>query len=210
VRGIYVPIDKAVLLELYVDREMSIPQVAKELGTNIRVVHRRLIEHGIPRRHHGARTARFSADHYIRAGDVLTRPFLVDRYRKKKMTVAQIAQETGFDPSTVRGYLHRFDIELRETRYLITDPKQVAKLRQRGLSTKQIAETFGCSIATVERAFRRYGIFPPTRPTLIDRIDPKQLAKLRREGFTVAEIAQWLACSPRTIERAIQRYGIGG
>jgi DNA-binding CsgD family transcriptional regulator len=205
-RGIYVPIEKTVLVELYVEREMSIPEVAVELGTNLRVVHRRLIEHGIPRRNPGTRPAH--GHHLPRPATILTPKFLVDHYEKKGMTATQIAEETGFSAESVKYYLSRAGIPIRHTRYHI-DPRQLAKLRQRGLSTKQIAEKFGCSNATVERAFRRCGILAPSQPTLIDRIDPKKLAKLRWEGFTVAEIARRLGCSPRTIERAIQRYGIG-
>jgi IS30 family transposase len=112
----------------------------------------------------------------------------------------------------VRYYLARGGIPIRGLRFTLQydiDRKRLAKLRQRGLSTKQIADEFGCSETTIERALRRYGITPPTRPTLVDRIDPKRLAKLRRDGLTVAEIARRLGCSPRTVDRAFQRYGIG-
>jgi hypothetical protein len=82
VRGIYVPIDTAALAELYVEREMSILEVAVELGTNIRVVHRRLIEHGIPRRNPGTRPAH---GHQLqRPANILTPKFLVDRYRGRE------------------------------------------------------------------------------------------------------------------------------
>jgi AraC-like DNA-binding protein len=123
------------------------------------------------------------------------------------MTVAQIAAETAFSTDSVLSYLRRAGIPIRRTRYHI-DPERLVKLRQLGLSTKQLAEEFGCSIATVERAFRRYGIFAPSQPTIIDRIDPKKLAKLRKEGGKVVEIARRLNCSERTVGRAFRRYGI--
>jgi transposase len=100
------------------------------------------------------------------------------------------------------------DIPPRGIRHHISGTALV-KFKRQGLTTKQIADRMGCSDTTVERAMRRYGLFPPTRPTFVDRIDPKRLAKLRRDGLKVTEIAERLGYSKRTIERALQRYGIG-
>jgi DNA-binding CsgD family transcriptional regulator len=209
-RGIYVPIDKAVLVELYVNRGMSIPDIAMELGTNIRVIHRRLIEHEIPRRNPGTRPAH---GHPLpRPATILTPKFLVEAYQRKQMTTPQIAAATGFSVDSVTYYLRHAGIPIRGVRFVRRydiERKPLVRLRRQGLTVKQIAARFGCSEATVERALRCYGIFPPTRPTLVDRIDPKRLAKLRKEGVTVAEIARRLGCSPRTVDRALQRYGIG-
>jgi transposase len=62
------------------------------------------------------------ADRHTRASVILTRPVVVDRYHEKGMTVSRIAEQTGFHPSTVRSYLHRFDIKIRHSRYHV-DPK---------------------------------------------------------------------------------------
>jgi DNA-binding CsgD family transcriptional regulator/transposase-like protein len=205
-RGVYVPLDKSVLVELYVERGMSIPEVAAALDTNLRVVHRRMIEHGIPRRNPGTRPAH--GQELERPANVLTPQFLVEAYQRKQMTIGQIAGQTRFSTETVKYYLCRAAIPVRRIRYDI-DPKQLARLRRRGLSPPQIAAEFGCSADTIERALRRYGIPDPNQPALIDRIDPKQLAKTRKEGLTMAEIARRLNCSERTVGRAFYRYGIG-
>jgi DNA-binding CsgD family transcriptional regulator len=189
---------------------MSIPDVAKELGTNIRTVHRRMIEHGIPRRNPGTRPAHGGPRR--RPATALTPKFLVEAYERKQMTTGEIAAQTGFSVDSVRYYLARAGIPIRGVRFTLQydiDRKRLVRLRRQGLTVKQIAARFGCSEATIERALRRYGLFPPTRPTLVDRVDPKRLAKLRKEGVPVAEIARQLGCSPRTVDRAFQRYGIG-
>jgi IS30 family transposase len=209
-RGLHVPIDKAVLVALYTEQGLSIREVASELSTTTRTVHRRMIGYGIRRRNPGARPGHGAPDRYTRATVVLTRAFLADHYKNKGMTVPEIAEETGFHPSTVRQYFLYFGLEMGRTRAirLHIDPKQLARLRRAGLTVPEIAARMGCSQTTNERAVRRYGIFRPSRPTLVDRIDPKHLAKLRREGLMVAEIADQLGYSQRNIERALQRYGI--
>jgi DNA-binding CsgD family transcriptional regulator len=206
VRGIYVPIEKRTLTELYVEREMSIPDIANDLGTNLRVVHRRLIEHGIPKRNPGTRLA--VGLPLPPPATVLTPQFLVGTYRRQQMTMAEIAAQTGFSTDTVSSHLRRTGIPIRHIRSDI-ERKELVKLMRQGLTMKQIAAGFGCSNATVEPAFRRYGILAPSQPTIIDRIDPKKLAKLRREGFTVAEITDQMGYSKRGVERALPHYGIG-
>jgi DNA-binding CsgD family transcriptional regulator len=80
---------------------------------------------------------------------------------EKGLTTEQIAAETGFNPSTVGYYLRRAGIPIRPrgfiTQYHI-DHKELAKLRRLGVTTKQIAEQYGCSITTVERALRLCGL----------------------------------------------------
>jgi DNA-binding CsgD family transcriptional regulator len=148
---------------------MSIPDIAKELGTNLRVVHRRLIEHGIPRRNPGTRPAQ--GDPRQRPATVLTPEFLVEAYKRKQMTTLQIAAQTGFSVDSVSYYLRRAGIPIRGvgfTRQYNVERKQLVRIRSQGLTVKQIAARLGCSEATIDRAFRRCGLFPPSRPTLVN------------------------------------------
>jgi hypothetical protein len=59
-RGVFVPIEKATLVDLYWDRGVTLGEIAGELGVSLRTVHRRMIEAGILRRNMGLRPARYS------------------------------------------------------------------------------------------------------------------------------------------------------
>jgi hypothetical protein len=68
---------------------------------------------------------------------------------------------TGFHPTTVLFYVHRAGLPVQPTgsatKYDI-GRHELVKLRRDGLMVKQIAERFGCSEGTVQRALRRYGL----------------------------------------------------
>jgi hypothetical protein len=48
--GRYSPIDRAQLIELYVDRGLTIDQVGAKMGVSGFTGHKRMVEHGIPTR----------------------------------------------------------------------------------------------------------------------------------------------------------------
>ena len=117
-------------------------------------VRRRMIESGIsgrnlaPRRGHGERL--------LRPAEVLTPSFL-----KATVTTGQIADKTGFNRSTVRYYVRQAGSPIRPvgfTGQYDIKAKERAKLRRQGRSSRQIADNYGSSVTTVERALRRYGL----------------------------------------------------
>ena len=117
-------------------------------------VRRRMIESGIsgrnlaPRRGHGERL--------LRPAEVLTPSFL-----KATVTTGQIADKTGFNRSTVLYYVRQAGIPIRPvgfTRQYEIKKNELAKLRRQGRRPREIAEQYGCSVTTVERALRRYGL----------------------------------------------------
>jgi hypothetical protein len=72
--------------------------------------------------------------------------------------VTKVSPTTGAgDSRGVRRYLSTSGIPIRTARYQI-EKRQLAKLRRQGFNSKQIAEQYGCSVTTVERALRRYGL----------------------------------------------------
>jgi hypothetical protein len=73
-RGVFVPIDKATLAELYRDRGLSLREIADELETSTMTVRRRMKEYGIGQRNPGTRPAHGDQAH--RAAEVLTPRFL--------------------------------------------------------------------------------------------------------------------------------------
>jgi transposase len=158
-RGIYVPINKTVLEDLYWNQGLSIPQVAEEVGVALRTVHRRMIEYGIPRRNMGPRPRH--GEEVKRASEVLTPKFLRERYVRKGMTTGQIGAETGFNPTAVTYYVRQAGTPIRPVGFIRQydiKKKELAKLRRQGRSPRQIADYYGCSVTTVERTLRRYGL----------------------------------------------------
>jgi DNA-binding CsgD family transcriptional regulator len=77
------------------------------------------------------------------------------------MTTGQIAEKTGFNRSTVLDYVRQAGIPIRPVGFIRQyeiEKKELAKLRRQGRSPRQIAQHYGCSVTTVERALRRYGL----------------------------------------------------
>jgi DNA-binding CsgD family transcriptional regulator len=77
------------------------------------------------------------------------------------MTTGQIAGMTAFNRSTVLYYVRGAGIPIRPvgfTRQYDIRKSELAKLRRQGQSPREIAEHYGCSVTTVERALRRYGL----------------------------------------------------
>jgi transposase len=158
-RGVYVPLEERVLQDLYWERGLSIPKVAEELGVALRTVHRRMMEYGIPRRNVGPRPA--DGRLLKRPAEILTLRFLKYTYERKRMTTVQIAEQTGFSHRTVTYWLRHAGIPIRESgfaRQYHIERKDLIKLRRQGVGPKQVAAEYGCSVTTVERALRRYGL----------------------------------------------------
>ena len=151
----YIPIDKATLVDLYWDQGLTLKEIGEKLGASLRTVHRRMMEADVPRRNLGSRPAH--GDLPQRPAKVLTPKFLTKTYEQKRMTMKQIAEQTGFSVGSVRRYLISAGIPIRTARYQI-ERRELAKLWRQGFNSKQIAEQYGCSVTTVRRALRRYGL----------------------------------------------------
>jgi DNA-binding CsgD family transcriptional regulator len=77
------------------------------------------------------------------------------------MSTSQIAAQTGFHPTTVLFYVHRAGLPIQPTGSAAKfdiGRKDLAKLRRDGLMLKEIAERFGCSEGTVQRALSHHGL----------------------------------------------------
>jgi DNA-binding CsgD family transcriptional regulator len=151
----YIPIDKATLEQMYWHQRLSLTEIGEKLGVHFTTVQRRMIEYGIPRR------TRPGHGDQQRAAEVLTPGFLKATYQRKGMTTGQIADKTGFNRSTVLYYVRQAGIPIRPvgfTRQYEIKKNELAKLRRQGRRPREIAEQYGCSVTTVERALRRYGL----------------------------------------------------
>jgi hypothetical protein len=155
----FIHIDKATLVDLYWGQRLTLTEIGTKLGVHFMTVHRRMIEYGIPRRNMGTRRA--DGDHPSRPAEVLTPGFLKASYQRKGMTTDQIAAETGFNSSTVRYYLRQAGIPIRGPGFIRQhhiDRRELGKFRRQGWSNNRIGDHYDCSVTTVERALRRYGL----------------------------------------------------
>jgi IS30 family transposase len=157
--GRYFPIDRAQLIDLYVEQGLTLAQVGHKLGVSPFTVRRRMLEHGIPIRRRGTRPEH--AERYQQPAKVLNRRLLVERHPKQRMAMTEIARQTGFSDTTLRRFLQIYDVPLRTSYPSLIDDihrRQLAGLRRRGLTDRQIADRLGFSKRTVERALQRYRI----------------------------------------------------
>ena len=103
------------LVDLYWDQGLTLKEIGEKLGASLRTVHRRMMEADVPRRNLGSRPAH--GDLPQRPAEVLTPKFLTNTYVQKRLTMKQIAQQTGFSVGSVRRYLISAGIPIRTARY---------------------------------------------------------------------------------------------
>ena len=89
--GRYFPIDRAQLIDLYVEQGLTLAQVGHKLGLSPFTVSRRMLEHGIPIRRRGTRPEH--AERHQQPAKVLNRRLLVERYPKQRMAMTVVCHE---------------------------------------------------------------------------------------------------------------------
>jgi transposase len=151
-------VERETLVELYVNRGLNLREVAAQLDLSTGAIRQKMLAYGIPTGRRGNRLG--DIDRYTRPEQLLTRRFLVEHYLRRRMSVVDIAKQTGFSHETVRRFLDGYGIPIRQGRQSVhhLTRRQLADLRQRGYTLPQIAEHLGCSKSTVERALKRYGL----------------------------------------------------
>jgi transcriptional regulator with XRE-family HTH domain len=150
-----IEIDPGWLRDAYVVQQMSCAEIGRELGAAPKTVHRRLGILGIPLRAPGVVGG--GRDPQIRPEDVLTKKFLADAIRRKRMTLTEISRQTGITPGTVGRYAHRYGIPVR-TRIFDVDRRYLADRVRRGWTVAQIAAEVGCGETTITRWLSEYGL----------------------------------------------------
>lgn len=94
----------------------------------------------------------------------------------------------------------------RGPRQCLKDEKRLTQYVADGLRDEDIADLFGCMVATVRRSRLHYRILRPTgKPAKI--LDADALEGLLRQGLTTQDIAERFGCSTRCVVRAKARYG---
>jgi uncharacterized protein YerC len=197
-----VHIDPGWLRDAYLVQGRSCADIGREVGASPNTIDRRLHALGIPVRTPGEVGGR--RDPLVIPKEVLTKKFLSDALGRKKLSLIQIAGQTGFSVQTVSRYAHRFGIPIPAWSLPI-DRRHLAGLVGRGLTIYQIAAELGCSHTTVERRLAAFGLLGRRR-TL--EIDQRELRRMVSAGWTLKQMADHLGCGATTIGRRLEQYGL--
>lgn len=148
-----IEINKDKLKFLYVNKRLSISQIAKEFGLSKTPIHRMLHEYKIPVRSSKEASIKVPA----------TKKQLKNWYLKDRISMFQIAEKLGCTHSAIVYKFRKFGIKSRGHLGL-TKPIKLTKegfehfYYKRGLSLKKIANVVHCSESGLERRFKNYNL----------------------------------------------------
>lgn len=100
-----IDIDESTLIELYVEQEMGLEEVAEELEVSPSTVRKRMVEYGIERRDVGE----------MQTNTVPPKELLTELYWGKNLSLPQIGERFGVSKRPVRGWFDKYDIGTRDT-----------------------------------------------------------------------------------------------
>ena len=167
-----VPLSKEELVDLYVTKGMSQRAIGELYGVNDTLIGKRLQSFGIESRptnweHSAPRFASLSADD-------LRRLYVTERRTQK-----EIAGMYDMCSVTVSKWLRRYGIPIEapwERRAVKIDPGEIRRLySDEGMTVRQMAKHFSCSVWSVERNMKEHSI--PTRDS-----DHRRAARLARSS----------------------------
>lgn len=147
--------DERVLQELYVERELSLSDVAQEVDCSIWKVRAWLRRHDIETRTPGEH----NRNELLEDAD-----WLQEQYVEKGLSSPEIAEKAGASARTVSEWLHKHGIDIpwrlsAETREALADPDRMAQLyTERGLTGMEIAEELDCSATVVYEHLQQHGL----------------------------------------------------
>jgi transposase-like protein len=198
-------IDHARLRRLYVDRRLTVAEVAHTLGIPRARVQRALVVAGV-----GLRSNRHRPPRGKRAA--LTDARLERLYLKQRLPIQAIAERTGVSTLYVQKRLREVGLVKRLGSFTPRCPippdelrRRAAELYETGLNMQSVGRELGVSVTTVRRALhearvpvRRSGPRSHEEParTLVDDLyaDPDILAALRRNQVAVP--GDWAPTGP--------------
>lgn len=148
-----IEINKDKLKFLYVNKRLSISQIAKTFGLSKTPIHRMLHDYRIPVRNSKEANIKVPA----------SKKQLKIWYQRDKLSMFQIADKLGCTHSAIVHKFKKFGIKSRGHLGL-TKPIKLTKLGfenlyyKRGLSLKKIANVVHCSESGLERRFKNYNL----------------------------------------------------
>ena len=193
-------------------RNVSVSEVAAELGCTERAVRAFAVRHGVAlpseRRPRPVRNARTPAVRQRRFPQLEDVDWLTARLRQA--SARQVAREVGCAEATVRRAADRHGIVRGRSFHRVEfpelhDEEALRRLTDRGLDARGIAEVIGCSRQTAGEALRRHGIYTrPRRPSPPAR----RLEADWRLFHNVATVARLHGVTPKTARRWLVDAGL--
>lgn len=185
--------DKQHLWECYVNRGMTIQEIADAMNTSYPTVHTWLDKFGIERRESGE----YQTPELLKNAD-----WLQTQYWGKKRSMGEIAAEVGCSRNAVSNALDRHGIEKRENinpqaRKVLSDAETLRELYvEEHKSQSDIADELGCSQTTVGEWLHRHNI--ETRD-LSDYTG--EHANRWNGGYESKYTAEWIEARQECLER---------
>lgn len=182
------------IVKLY-ESGLTQQEVAEKIGCSLETVRQVRRKHGVK-----VRQRFFSAEERRRMADL----------HRGGLSHAKIADKFGCRPSVVTKVLAREDSPKKRTdkRFKLSDQKRrrIVDLYEKGLTQKEIAEKCGCSIETVRRIRRKYGV--EARRTTFSSKDEQRIVKLYKSGLSQKEVAAQFGCYHLTVKKILDKLGV--
>jgi hypothetical protein len=122
-------------------------------------------------------------------------------------SVAELAEKTGYQESTVRGRIQALDLELYPNGYhdpMISD-EDFKRICAESKTTREVAEKTGYDRSTVNSKMKDAGI-PPYQVATGQRFDHDYIVELLGTDMTYAAIARRVGCSHRVVDRVVKKH----
>jgi IS30 family transposase len=160
-------LDEKKVIDLYVNKKMSLSLIAKKLGCSATTITRCLKRNGIKLRPYSESVLGFKLDEKK----------VINLYIEKKMSPGSIAKKLGCSVTTITGCLKRNGIKLRSLSeahlgFKLDEKKVIDLYVNKKMTPGSIAKKFGCSKQPIYSCLKRNGI---------DRRSPSEAYLVRRK-----------------------------
>ena len=150
-------IKKEELQQMYIDKEMSMYEIAKSIGVSYYAVFYMMKKYGIE--------SRTISESKMIGIHMLSKEELQIMYHDKKMTSHEIAKSIGVSYVTINNWMKKYGIEsrtisesmLRNTQILSKEELQQMYWNEE-MTQKEIGESVGVSRSTIDNWMKKYGI----------------------------------------------------
>lgn len=144
---------------------------------------------------------------------------LWELYYKRKMPMSKIAEIFNCTRNSVAIKMKKYNLKPRTTSQSvklfikydkIKIPRQeLIKLYQKGVSLDRLAGIYRCSIATVARRLRNFGVSVKSSKGVRINFKKRDLEKLYlKQKLTTYQIAQKFSCCQATMWKKLKQFGI--
>ena len=207
-----IEISKAILIDLHLVKELTLQEIADQLGCSYDTVRRRMVEYGIKRYK--------PCPELSRHPELSNKKWLYQKYIIDEENISEIATSIGCGVLLVSRTLENYAIkkhtrsEVQQRKYhyheLLNKEWLYQKYTIDKMSTLSIAKIVGCDSSTVGEALKRYNI-PIRDAAEYNKINiPKStMVELYcNQKLSLVKISSILGCCTQTISKRMKECGI--